>query len=201
MGEREGRGRDGVGSPRGRTLAIPATRQGPPAAWPAAASRGLGSPCSPRSPPPGRPQSFLQAQGDGRPTLPGPRARCFAFASFTPISPSYPDSLALPPESFPWPPALSGRCQPHLRAERSSFLARFAVCNPAFRVCGSCRPLRAGADPTQGYDFVCFALCGAPNSRFDIYVVIFQSLPVSWAQKNNFYFKKNVTYSPSSIET
>lgn len=28
MGEREGRGRDGVGSPRGRTLAIPATWQG-----------------------------------------------------------------------------------------------------------------------------------------------------------------------------
>lgn len=128
MGEREGRGRDGVGSPRGRTLAISATRQGlaapsppPPAARPAAASRGLGSPCSPRSPPPGRPQSFLQAQGDGRPTLPGPRARCFAFASFTRISPSYPDSLALPPESFPWPPALSGRCQPHLRAGAQFF--------------------------------------------------------------------------------
>lgn len=154
-GQREGRSR----KPERTHPSYPCHPAGPcspPAARPAAASRGLGSPCSPRSPPPGRPQSFLQAQGDGRPTLPGPRARCFAFASFTPISPSYPDSLALPPESFPWPPALSGRCQPHLRAERSSFLAasRFATPPSAFAVhAGLC-----GLAPTPPRATTSFAL-------------------------------------------
>lgn len=133
MGEREGRGRDGVGSPRGRTLAIPATRQ------------GLAAP-----PQPGR----CSVQGPRlamQPPLPSARATTVLPPSpgrRAPDSPRTPRSLlclCLVHPHFTFVPRLVGAASRKLplascikwempatpsRAERSSFLAALRGLQP-----------------------------------------------------------------------